>query len=206
MPMMLTKEITDFASGLFDAVGITQLSKVNNLLILGLESTPERNLDEFGYTNERFHMYGYEKYISPRLDSLLNFIRNKGFRAEPVGRHGYPLNGQLYLKGEALRAGLGRRGKNTLILHPQFGARLRLVAVLTDTPVVPLVEPVLFEEENPVCDNCSICIDACPEKILEPYHMIDPSRCRSDSDNMARKEDHLIPCDQCIRLCPAGGK
>jgi len=187
-------------------VGVSQLSKVDNLLILGLESTPERNLDEFGYTEGRFRMYGYENHVGPRLDSFLKFIQTSGFNATPVGRYGYPLNGQIYMKGEALRAGLGKRGKNTVILHPQFGPRLRLVAVVTDAPIVPLVEPVLFEEENPVCCNCSICIDACPEKLLEPYRMIDPTRCRSDSDNMVRKDDRLIPCDQCIRLCPAGSK
>lgn len=206
MLMSLTKQIADFASGLFEVVGITQLSRVDNLLILGLESTPERNLDEFGCIDGHFRLYGYEKHVSPRLESILNFIRGKGYCAEPVGRYGYPLSGQLYLKGEALRAGLGRRGKNTLILHPRFGTRLRLVAVLTDAPVVPLVEPVLVEEENPACDDCSICIDACPEKLLEPYRMIDPSRCRSDSDNMETKHDHLVPCDLCVKLCPAGKK
>ncbi len=204
--LTLTKQLTDFASGLFDVVGISQLSNVENLLILGLESRTDRNLDEFGYLAGHFLMYGYEEYVSPRLDSVLNFIRCKGFRAEPVGRYGYPLNGQLYLKGEAIRTGLGKRGKNTLLLHPQFGPRLRLVAVLTDAPVVPLIEPLLYETENPVCDGCSICIDACPEKILEPYRMIAPSRCRSDSDNMAKQENRLIPCDRCVKLCPAGGK
>ncbi len=203
MLVTLTKQLANFASSLFDAVGISQLSKAEKLLILGLESTTDRNLDEFGYVAGHFRLYGYEKHVSPGIESILNFILGKGFRAEPAGRYGYPLNGQLYLKGEALRAGLGKRGKNTLILHPQFGPRLRLVALLTDAPIAPLWDPVLFEEENPVCNDCSICIDACPEKILEPYQMTDPSRCRSDSDNMLRKEDHLIPCDQCIRLCPA---
>jgi epoxyqueuosine reductase QueG len=201
--MKPVQKIVEVAGNLFDAVGITRLSGTDNLLILGLESTPERNLDEFGYLDGRFRMYGYEKYVKARLESILNFIRCAGFQAKPLGRLGYPLNGQLYLKGEALRAGMGKRGKNTIILHPKFGPRLRLIAVVTDALLVPPVEPVTGEEENPVCKDCSICIDACPEKILAPYRMIDPLRCLSDTDNMSKENDRLIPCDLCLTLCPA---
>ena len=204
--MTSTQKIVAVAGNLFDAVGITRLSETDNLLILGLESTPERNLDEFGYLDGRFHMFGYEKHVKARLESMLNFIRANSFQAKPFGRLGYPLNGQLYLKGEALRAGLGKRGKNTIVMHPRFGPRLRLMAVVTDAPLVPLVEPIIGEAENPVCENCSICIDACPEKILAPYRMTDPYRCRSDTDNMPKNDDRLIPCDLCITLCPASRK
>jgi epoxyqueuosine reductase QueG len=202
--MTPTQKVVAAAGNLFDAVGITQLSETDNLLILGLESTAERNLDEFGYQDGRFHMYGYEKHVKARLESLLNYIRSTGFQANPSGRLGYPLNGQMNLKGEAIRAGMGKRGKNTIILHPVFGPRLRLIAVVTDAPLFPVVEPVIGEEENPVCKNCSVCINACPEKILEPYRMTDPYRCRSDTDNMQKNNDRLIPCDLCLTLCPAG--
>jgi epoxyqueuosine reductase QueG len=202
--MNAAQQVTEIARSLFDAVGITRLSETENLLILGLESTTERNLDEFGYQDGRFHMYGYEKHVKDKLESIINFIRSTGFHAKPFGKLGYPLNGQLYLKGEALRAGMGKRGKNTIVLHPRFGPRLRLVSVVTDAPLVPFVEPVTVEEENPVCGNCSICIDACPEKILAPYRMTDHSRCRSDTDNMVKNNGRLIPCDLCITLCPAG--
>jgi epoxyqueuosine reductase QueG len=202
--MTPTQKVIAVAGNLFDAVGITRLSETDNLLILGLESTAERNLDEFGYQDGRFHMFGYEKHVKARLESILNYIRGTGFQAKPLGRLGYPLNGQLYLKGEALRAGMGKRGKNTIVLHPVFGPRLRLIAVVTDAPLAPIVEPVTGEEENPVCKDCAICIDACPEKILAPYRMIDPYRCRSDTDNMLKNNDRLLPCDLCITLCPAG--
>jgi len=68
----------------------------------------------------RFRMYGYEKYVKARLESILNFIRCADFQAKPLGRLGYPLNGQLYLKGEALRAGMGKRGKK----HYHFAPRI----------------------------------------------------------------------------------
>jgi len=149
-------------------------------------------------------MYCFEKYVNPRLESLLSFIRDKGFSAEPVGRYGYPLEGESNLKIEAIRMGLGKRGKNTVVLHPEYGPRLRFMALITNAPLVPAVAPILTEEENPVCSGCSICLDACPVGVLESYCMIDPSRCLSDSDRMPEENGRLIPCDKCLKLCPAG--
>jgi epoxyqueuosine reductase QueG len=82
-----------------------------------------------------------------------------------------------------------------------YGPRLRLVAVVTDAPLVPLKEPILTEEENPVCKGCTICIDVCPKKILEPYQMTNSLLCNSDSRNMFKKHDYFIPCDLSIKLC-----
>jgi hypothetical protein len=149
--MTFSQDILDFTGDLFDALGVTQLSNTDNLLILGLESTAEHNLDEFESIVGRFSLAGYEKYVKPGLESILQYIDNKGFRAKPVGRLGYPLNDQIYLKGEPLRAGMGKRGKNTVILHPRFGTILRLVALVIDAPQYSSVEPILVEEENPIC-------------------------------------------------------
>ena len=184
--MTAAEQIADHAGSLFDVVGISQLSSGQSLLILGLESTPERNLDEFGRLNGAFHLYGFEKYVESKLESLLNLIRDKGFSAEPVGRYGYPLGGEINLKEEAIRTGLGKRGKSTIVLHPEYGPRLRLIAIRTDAPLEPPTYSALTEEENPLCSGCSICIDACPVNALKPYSMPDPSICLSNSVIMAR--------------------
>ncbi len=83
--MTIAPQILEYAGSLFDVVGASRLSSGDNLLILGLESTAERNLDEFGHLGGKFMMYGFKKYALPRLESLLNFIHGKGFPAEPVG-------------------------------------------------------------------------------------------------------------------------
>ena len=200
--MTIDKQIAEHAGSLFDVVGVSRLSSGDSLLILGLESTPQRNLDEFGRLGGDFQMYGFEKHVRPRLESLLNFIRGKGFSAEPVGRYGYPLKGEVNLKEEAVRAGLGRRGKSTIVLHPRYGPRLRFIAIRTDALLEPLVGSTPTEEENPICDGCSICIDACPVKALEPYRMPDTSLCLSNSAYMPEEQGRLVPCDICLRLCP----
>ena len=201
--MTVTKQIAEQASSLFDVAGASRLSNGDNLLILGLESTPERNLDEFGHLDGKFQMYGFEKHVGPRLELLLDFIRGKGFSAEPVGRYGYPLKGEVNLKVEVIRAGLGKRGKSTVVLHPKYGPRLRFMAIRTDAPLEPLIGSAPIEEESPLCSGCSICIDACPTKALEPYHMPDTSLCLSNIDVMTEEQGRLVPCDICLHLCPA---
>jgi len=202
--MELSEQIAQYARRLFDVIAFEPIASGKSLLVLGMESTPERNLDEFGRLDGDFQMYGFEKYVNPRLELLLSFIRGKGFFAEPVGRYGYPLQGEISLKVEAIRMGLGKRGKNTVVLHPEYGPRLRFMAIVTDAPLEPKVDPILTEEENPVCNGCSICFDACPVGVLEAYRMIDPSRCLSDSDRMPEENGRLVPCDKCLQLCPVG--
>lgn len=202
--MSAAQQITDYASSLFDVAAFSQLSSGDSLLILGMESTAQRNLDEFGRVGGNFHLYGFEKYIQPKLELILNFIRGMGFSAEPVGRYGYPLKGEINLKQQAIRAGLGRGGKNTIVLNPGYGSRLRFAAIRTNVPLEPTMRSSMTEAENPVCSGCLICIDACPVNALEPYRMPDPSLCLSSSALMPEEEGRLVPCDLCLRLCPVG--
>ena len=200
--MNVARQITEHAGSLFDVVGVSRLSSGDSLLILGLESKSERNLDEFGRLGGDFHMYGFEKHVSPRLKSLLNFIRRNGFSAEPIGQYGYPLKDEVNLKEEAIRAGLGKRGKSTVVLNPQYGPRLRFIAIRTDVPMELSGDLAMAEDENPLCSGCSICIDSCPVKALVPYRMPNPSICLSNSAIMSEKQGLLVPCDICLHLCP----
>jgi len=200
--MNTAQQIIDYAYSLFDMVGVSQLSNGNSLLILGLESTPQRNLDDFGYINGNLQLYGFRNYIQPKLRSLLSFIRNKCFSAESIGRYGYPLKGEVNLKEHAIAAGLGKRGKSTVVLHAKYGTRLRFIAVSTDAPLEPRTELTSDEQENPVCDECSICIDVCPTKALKPYYMPDAFLCLSNISPVT-EEGKSILCDICLQMCPA---
>jgi len=201
----VTQQITEHADSLFEVVGVSQLSSGDSLLILGLESTPERNLDEFGHRDGKFQMYGFEKHAGLKLESLLNFIRSKGFAAELVGRYGYPLEGEVNLKEAAIGAGLGKRGKSTVVLHPKYGPRLRFMAIKTDAPLEPLTDSTFTDEENPVCNGCSICIDVCPTNALKPYRMPDATLCLSNI-TPTTEDGRSVLCDICLHLCPASEK
>ena len=202
--MTIAQEIINYAHTFFDVAGAIKLSDNSRLIIVGLESIPERDLDEFHRIDGEFHLSGFEKHAKPKLESLLTFIRKQGFSAKLVGQCGYPLKGEVKLKEAAVRAGLGRWGKNTIVLHPKYGNRLRFMAIKTDAPLEELpTDYYAMREENPACSGCTICIDACPEKVLEPYRMPETKRCLANISRLTGKEGRLIPCDICLRLCPA---
>lgn len=191
------------AKSLFDVAGASRLNNSEILLLLGLGSTPERDLDAFGHVGDTFHMYGFEKHVAPKLDEIIEFIRNLGFKVESIGRIGYPLQGEINLKNEAVRTGIGRRGKNTVILHPEYGPWLRFMAVTTNAPLEAVESDDLQEEENPVCRGCRICLDVCPVHVLEPYRMPDIRQCLSYLNPIDEKGNSIL-CDLCIKSCPAG--
>ena len=191
------------ASELFDVYGSTLLEDGRTLLIVGLESTPDRNLDEFGHKSGRFIMYGFRTYVTPKLQALVNYIHKKGFSAELAGRHGYPLEGSINLKNEAIRAGLGKRGKNTLVLHPKYGNRLRFMGIYTSANFEGETKTFAIDEsENAFCNNCSICIDICPIKALEPYRLIKSDECLSNVSPLDPNGRSAL-CDKCVIFCPA---
>src|SRR4030042_1754144 len=199
--MTIVTEILEKSKTLFDVAGIICVEN-KTLLVLGLESTPERNLDDFGQEDGNFRLYGFEKHVQQRIDELLLFIYSAGYPAEAVGRIGYPLGGEINLKKAAISIGIGKRGKNTVVLHPEYGPRLRFMGVMTDIPCnMPGVS--MKEEENPACRDCTICIDSCPANALEPYRMPDPKICLSNITPRT-EEGRSILCDLCLKLAPAG--
>ena len=201
--MTLTQEIISYANTPFDVAGYLQLPDKTYLLIVGLETKPQRDLDEFHRIDGKFQITGFEKHAKPRLESLLVFIHKQDFIAELIGRCGYPLKEEAKLKEAAVLAGLGRWGKNTVVLHPEYGNRLRFMAIKTDAPLEFTVNCTDIREENPACAGCSICIDACPVEVLKPYTMPETKGCLANISQNPGKDGRLIACDICLRLCPA---
>jgi len=100
----------------------------------------------------------------------------------------------------AVAAGLGEMGKNNLFLHPKFGARTRLAAIITDAP---LAADGLATKKYCTWPECKACIDQCPSKALQldDRHIFD--RCNKyHNANL-----HLLgygSCSMCQHVCPVG--
>ena len=202
--MSIENHIVAEAQRLFDIAGITTYGG-DNLLILGLVTTPERDLDDFLRDEGGvFRLRGFEVHAQPRLDALVHFIREQGVSAETWGRCGYPQGEELNLKQQAVAAGLGRWGKNSLVLSPRFGPWLRLMAVrLVGATLSPTGPGRDSHEENPLCKDCTACVDACPLGILEPYYLNDRSNCRASVSKLTQL-GKLVTCDRCLVVCPVG--
>ena len=105
--------------------------------------------------------------------------------------------GHLSHKRVAQGAGMGWLGKNNLIVTPEFGARVRLVSILTDIPLAP--DTPLAEG----CGDCRTCLSLCPAgAIREEQEDFDHRRCYEQLRIFKEKGNlgHFI-CGICVKAC-----
>ena len=204
--MDLTGEILEHATTHFDSAGVA-VDSGGVILVLGLESTRERNLDRMTLRDGRMSLHGWTDHVKPKMMALMDFIEARGFSAEPLGWWGYPSGGTINLKRWAVMAGLGYQGKNTVLLDPRVGHRIRLAGMWTDAPLTPTGPGKYEYREHPLCHSCNICIDACPvEGLLEPYRLLDPARCLVNIESPLVR-NRLGTCREACRInCPVGGE
>ena len=105
----------------------------------------------------------YTQVLDAKAWALANHLNRKGYDST-VSRG-------IALKPAATIAGLGVKGKNTLILNPEHGPFVRFTSILTEAEFEPDEQ---FSSD--LCGDCTRCIDACPTKALKPYE-IDIRRC-----------------------------
>jgi epoxyqueuosine reductase len=137
------------------------------------------------------------------------YLESEGGRAVPVPsdepyrhweeerRYG---RGDLSHRHAAQAAGLGRLGKNSLLITPQFGNRVHLVSVVTDVDLAP--DPILDWEPCP--QRCTLCLDACPAGALDGQQRVDQTLCRPVVMERLPKGTVIESCRACRRVCPAG--
>ena len=122
------------------------------------ENTPE------GYTAVRNMMV---KKMNSIAQKLAEALRAEGCSAETVPSIAASLIGGRYrgpisLKHAAVLAGLGKIGKNTLLVNERYGNMLWLSAVVTDMGL----EPDPFAGYETCSPSCRACITACPAGAL----------------------------------------
>lgn len=86
------------------------------------------------------------------------------------------LVGDVSMRHAAVAAGLGVFGRHNLVIHPRFGTRIVFTAILTNLPL---------ESDSPVedelCDQCNLCVEACPAQALDEEGKTDAIKCLSVS-------------------------
>lgn len=105
--------------------------------------------------------------------------------------------GILSLKHAAVRAGLGKIGKNTLLVNDAFGNMLWLGAVLVDTELA--ADPLAAYDA--CIPGCRACLDACPGRALDGTTIIQ-KRCRPNMIKCTGSGSWLINCNLCRKVCP----
>jgi epoxyqueuosine reductase len=138
-----------------------------------------------------------------RLQSLAQRIE------QAVGTFGYRVatDSAPVLEVElARKAGIGWRGKHTLLLSQDAGSMFFLGEILTDLPL-PADAPITDR-----CGTCARCIDICPTRAITGPYQLDARRCISylTIEHAGSIPEELRPlignriygCDDCQLVCP----
>ncbi|WP_415767675.1 tRNA epoxyqueuosine(34) reductase QueG [Paraburkholderia sp. J69-1] len=154
----------------------------------------------------------YHKVMRARLQQLAERIEAE------IGAFGFRVftDSAPVLEVElAQKAGIGWRGKHTLLLQRDAGSLFFLGEIYVDVPLPPDADdPESAAPETPGshCGSCTRCIAACPTgAITEPYR-VDARRCISyltielkGSIPLEMREligNRVYGCDDCQLVCP----
>ena len=182
----------------FDVVGVMRQEN-KSIIVLGLETEPDKNLDEFIGGDKDYATWcfsGFKKYFSPIVDKFL-------IEFEKIDKDVKPFEGydkSVNIKELAIKTGIGFQGRNTLVINKKFHSRLRFRMVVTTLDIEPTGNGHYSKEKNVHCDECRLCELVCPVELLKDYRLIDPDLCLAHKQLTNRKPS-LVRCNLCWIAC-----
>lgn len=148
-------------------------------------------------TNQEVFRTYYE--LGKAVNLVSDFMREKGFNAQPIPAIGSNLN----LSVMARDAGLGGFGKNGLIITKNYGPSVRLAAVLTDIENLPINNEFSHGWIKNFCETCNACVKKCPANAIysKPIIFEDGSEQHIDYKKCAGPFTRQYGCTLCIKEC-----
>ena len=130
---------------------------------------------------------------------LANFILTQGYTAKPWAG---PFASALSMVPAAIDSGMGTLGKHGSLIHGEFGSSFRLSAVTTDMPLV--ADPKRDIGSEDFCQNCQVCVKACPPKAIFPEKQLvrGVKKWFVDFDKCIPTFGEALGCAICIAKCP----
>ncbi len=145
----------------------------------------------------------YHKLVRARLEALARRIEAL---AGPMGRRVFCDSAPVLEVEFGTRAGIGWRGKYTLLLTREEGSWFFLGEIVT-TLDLPADEPVSAH-----CGSCERCIEVCPTRAIVAPYRLDARRCISyltiehagpiPEDLRPLMGNRIYGCDDCQLVCP----
>ena len=188
-----------------DGNSVDHLLKYEYAVVMLIPVKPEATRESPDFTAAKASALSYSK-MAFLISCLSEFIRRLGYRAAPMGN-----NGALSIP-LAIAAGLGRLGRNGLLINSELGSCLKICKVFTDMDLVenqPHSSPLLDQ-----CYNCKLCSQACEvDAISERTNPTTEIACPANNEGILRwPVDHYScyqfwlengsDCSSCIAACP----
>jgi epoxyqueuosine reductase QueG len=149
-----------------------------------------------------FHAY---RQLNYRLDDvafvIAEMLLDDGHRSMAIGAsqivNSSPPQGHVSHRHLAQAAGIGWIGRSGLLVTPEYGARVRLVTVLTDAPLAA-GSPLPFS-----CGLCAACAAACPANAIKArpeQHDLDACYAKlTEFTRIPYVGQHI--CGVCVKAC-----
>ncbi len=145
----------------------------------------------------------YHVSITEKLKDLIEYIGT----LNPKANCYYGVDSRpLADRNLALKAGIGFRGKNTMVIKPGLGSYFFIGGVLTDLKLNS-DEPLKWN-----CGSCRLCLDACPTNAFVDSFKLDAAKCISyqtieqktpmTDEQLKSSKGWLFGCDICQEVCP----
>ncbi len=145
----------------------------------------------------------YHKVLRARLQQLAERLAAE---VGPLGHRVFTDSAPVLEVELATRAGLGWRGKHTLMLSREGGSMVFLGELFVDLALPP-TEPATAH-----CGSCTACIDLCPTAAIVAPYRLDARRCISyliiehdgaiDEALRPAMGNRIYGCDDCQLACP----
>ncbi len=146
----------------------------------------------------------YHKVMRQRLQQLAERLMQAW---GPLGFRVFSDSAPVLEVELATRAGLGWRGKHTLLLDRDAGSMFFLGEIYVDRPL-PLTAP----EPVSRCGTCTACLTACPTGAIVAPYRLDARRCLSyltiehegpiPLEHRVALGNRIYGCDDCQLVCP----
>lgn len=164
--------------------------------------------EELSSTSHKIARYAYgrdyHKVIKKKLKHLMAELQEK---IGDFDARCFTDSAPIMEREWAERAGLGWKGKNTLLINTKKGSYYFLAEIICD---LELQYDAAISDH---CGSCTKCIDACPtDAIAENGYILDASKCisyltieRKESlplEFREHMEDWMFGCDICQEVCP----
>ena len=164
----------------------------------------------------------YHKVLRAKISELINHPELKEiFSKSRFFTDAVPLLEKSFAK----KAGLGFRGRNSLLISRQNGSFNFIAEIITDLDLAgedispnALIEPdsALADKGSITCGGCTRCMDICPTQALPEEYQLDSRKCISYHTIENRGEipkelsdkfgEWFFGCDLCQVICPYNKK
>ena len=146
----------------------------------------------------------YHNLITGRMEKLLEYIMTMVPEAEGIA---YCDDAPVLEKPWAVEAGLGWRGKHSVVINDNIGSFFFIGELLLN---IELEYNRPLEKDK--CGNCRLCIENCPTGAINEDRTIDARKCIANLTigNRGPIPEEIIPkmsrrvysCDTCQDVCP----